>query len=117
MCDRSWGRIITVASDAGLIGMPIGVSAYGAAKGAAISLMRHVAIELAACGVTANSISLGLMEVQDPPPARLALAENIPLGRMGTPADVGALCVYLASEEAAWMTGQTIHLNGGEVTS
>ena len=114
MCARRWGRVITIASGAGLVGLRIGVSAYGAGKGGAISFMRHLAVETARDGVTANSIALGLMGGVNDPDSQMA--RQIPVGRLGTPDDVGAYCVYLASPEASWMTGQTVHLNGGAVT-
>ena len=115
MIDRRWGRIITISSGAGQIGMKIGVSPYAAGKAGASGFMRHLAIENAKHGVTVNTISLGL--VLDDPGMVEALAKTIPVGRMGTPADVGALAVYLASDEASWLTGQTIGLNGGALTS
>lgn len=114
MIDRQWGRVITISSGAGQIGMNIGVSPYAAAKAGASGFMRHLAIENAKHGVTVNTISLGL--VRDDPGMVEALAKTIPVGRMGTPTDVGALAVYLASDEASWLTGQTIGLNGGAVT-
>ena len=77
--------------------------------------MRHLAIENAKHGVTVNTISLGL--VTDDPGMVEELAKTIPVGRMGTPTDVGALAVYLASDEASWLTGQAIGLNGGAITS
>ena len=88
----------------------------GAGKGGAIAFMRHLAVENARLGVTANTLALGLMQ---PPTGdgTDALARQIPVGRVGRPEDVGAACVYLASEEASWMTGQTIELNGGSVTT
>ena len=114
MCERGWGRVITIASGAGLVGLRLGVSPYGAGKGGAIAFMRHLAVENARAGVTANSLALGLMgEATD---ATAKMARQIPVGRLGTPDDVGAFVVYLASPEASWMTGQTIHLNGGAVT-
>jgi len=112
MCSRGWGRVITISSGAGTIGSPIGVSTYGAGKGGAISFMRHLAIENARTGVTANTVALGLMQAGTAD-ATAALARHIPVGRVGSPDDVGAVCVYLASDEASWMTGQTIELNGG----
>ena len=115
MIDRQWGRVITISSGAGQIGMNIGVAPYAAAKAGASGFMRHLAIENAKHGVTVNTISLGL--VRDDPGMVEALAKTIPVGRMGTPTDVGALAVYLASDEASWLTGQTIGLNGGAVTS
>jgi NAD(P)-dependent dehydrogenase (short-subunit alcohol dehydrogenase family) len=116
MCARRFGRVITIASGAGLVGLDIGVAAYGAGKGGAIGFMRHLAVENAGFGVTANTIALGLMEMELPSEVTERLARGIPVGRLGTGADAGALCVYLASDEAAWMTGQTIQLNGGSVT-
>jgi 3-oxoacyl-[acyl-carrier protein] reductase len=115
MIDRQWGRVITISSGAGQIGMNIGVSPYAAGKAGASGFMRHLAIENAKHGVTVNTISLGL--VLDDPGMVEALAKTIPVGRIGTPTDVGALAVYLASEEASWLTGQTIGLNGGALTS
>jgi len=117
MCDRGWGRVITIASGAGMVGLRIGVSAYAAGKGGAIGFMRHLAIESARFGVTANTLALGLMTNPGGPGVAEALARQIPVGRTGTPEDIGALCVYLASPEASCMTGQTIHINGGAVTS
>jgi NAD(P)-dependent dehydrogenase (short-subunit alcohol dehydrogenase family) len=117
MCDQGWGRVITIASGAGMVGLHIGVSAYGAGKGGAIGFMRHLAIESAGFGVTANTLALGLMTNPGGPGVAESLARQIPVGRTGLPEDIGALCVYLASPEASWMTGQTIHINGGAVTS
>ncbi|MBV8950911.1 MAG: SDR family oxidoreductase [Actinobacteria bacterium] len=116
MCERRWGRVITIASGAGMVGLDIGVAAYGAGKGGSIGFMRHLAIENARLGVTANTIALGLMEMEQPGDVTARMARTIPVGRLGRPDDAGALCVYLASEEASWMTGQTIQLNGGSVT-
>ena len=117
MVDRGWGRIITIASGAGTTGLGIGVSPYAAGKGGAIAFMRHLAIENAKLGVTANTLALGLMAGPAPPSeVTSGLARGIPVGRLGTPEDVGAACVYLASDEASWITGQTIELNGGSVT-
>lgn len=116
MCERGWGRIITIASGAGTIGLNIGVSPYAGGKGGAIGFMRHLAIENARAGVTANTLAIGLMTNENQS-ATAAMARTIPVGRTGVPEDVGAACVYLASEEAAWVTGQTIEVNGGSVTT
>ena len=115
MISRRWGRVITISSGAGQVGMNIGVSPYAAGKGGVAGFMRHLAIENAKHGITANTISLGLV-LEDTSLVE-GLAKTIPVGRVGTPRDVGALAVYLASEEASWMTGQTIGLNGGQLTS
>jgi NAD(P)-dependent dehydrogenase (short-subunit alcohol dehydrogenase family) len=119
MYERHWGRVITISSDAGRTGVALGVSIYGAGKGGAISFIRHLALESAAHGVTANSLALGIMsqaERQTTRSVTAGLERQIPVGRLGTGDDVGYACVYLASEEASWMTGQTISLNGGLVT-
>ena len=123
MCERKWGRVITISSGAGTEGLSIGVSIYGAGKGAGISFMRHLAVENAGDGVTANTLALGLMERNDPGVTEdqrtvtAKIAKSVPVGRLGNGADVGYACVYLASEEASWITGQTISLNGGSVTN
>jgi 3-oxoacyl-[acyl-carrier protein] reductase len=117
MIECGWGRIITISSGAGNAGVGIGVAPYSAGKGGGMGFMRSLALETAASGVTANTVALGLMDNVGGSDATEALARSIPVKRLGTPADVGAICVYLASDEAAWMTGQTINLNGGSVTS
>ena len=117
MQDRRWGRIITISSGAGQSGLNIGVSIYGAAKGGSIAFMRHIAIENAKLGITANSLALGLMDTIDDPSVTEHLARAIPAGRLGSPEDIGAACVWLASEEAAWVTNQTININGGSLAS
>ncbi len=118
MVERKYGRVITIASGAGMVGLNIGVAPYGAGKGGAIGFMRHLAIENARLGVTANSLAIGLMGVQGQPTEVTAgLARANPVGRLGTAEDIGYLCVYLASDEASWMTGQTIQINGGSVTT
>ena len=119
MAERGFGRLITVSSGAGVIGLGIGVAPYGAGKGGAIAFMRHMAIENAALGVTANSIALGMMEMTEVHNEALVakLAATVPCGRLGTGDDLGPAVVWLASNEASWVTGQTIHVNGGAVTS
>jgi NAD(P)-dependent dehydrogenase (short-subunit alcohol dehydrogenase family) len=116
MCARGWGRVITISSGAATAGVSIGVSAYSAGKGAGIAFTRTLALEVARQGVTANSLAIGLMAVPDPTVTE-RLARSIPVGRIGTPEDVAAACVWLASDTAGWVTGQTIGINGGSVTS
>lgn len=116
MCERGHGRVITISSAAGAIGFDLGVSLYAAGKGGAISFMRHLALEVARSGVTANSLALGLV-IPELDATTESLAKQVPVGRVGTPEDIGALAVYLASDEAGWITGQTIHINGGVVTT
>ncbi len=119
MCARGFGRLITISSGAGIVGLPIGVAPYGAGKAGATSFMRHMAIENASFGVTANSIALGLMEMTEVHDEKLVakLAATVPVGRLGTGDDLGPAVVWLASNEGSFVTGQTIHVNGGGVTT
>jgi len=117
MCERGWGRVITISSAAAVIGLNFGVAPYAAGKGGGISFMRHLAMETARRGVTANTIAIGLINNQTDPSMTAAMAKTIPTRRLGEPEDIAALCVYLASNEASWMTGQTLNLNGGSPTS
>jgi NAD(P)-dependent dehydrogenase (short-subunit alcohol dehydrogenase family) len=115
MCDRGHGRILTISSEAGRTGLGIGVSLYGAAKAGAVGLMRHLAVEVAPAGVTVNCLSLGLMDNVGGEWAD-AMAARVPRRRLGSPADVGAAVVFLASDEAEWITGQVLPVNGGAAT-
>ena len=80
--------------------------------------MRHLALETAREGVTANTLAIGLMD-RDGGPSEITekMARMVPVGRTGTPADIGYAVTFLASHEAAWITGQTIAVNGGSTTS
>ncbi len=117
MCERGWGRVITISSGAATAGVGIGVTPYSAGKGGGIAFTRSLALEVASQGVTANTLAIGLMESPESPLVTGRLARAIPVGRTGTPADVAGACVWLASEEAEWVTGQTIQINGGSVTT
>ena len=113
MCDQGWGRIITVSSEAGRLGVGFGISIYGAAKAGAVGFSHHLATELIGTGVTVNCLSLGLMaatpdDARRPPP---------PTARLGRPEDVAAAVCYLASDAAEWVTGHTLPVNGGHTTS
>jgi 3-oxoacyl-[acyl-carrier protein] reductase len=116
MIARGWGRLITIASSAGTHGLAIGASHYAAGKGGAIGFMRHIAMENGPHGITANTVALGLIRQTDDPTLN-ALAKRLPVQRRGTPEDVAALCLYIASPEASWFTGQTLQLNGGAITT
>ncbi len=116
MIRRRWGRIINIASIVGVTGNP-GQANYAAAKAGLIGMTKSLAQEVAARGVTVNAIAPGFIETPMTEALseaqRAALAERIPIGRLGRPEDVAAACVYLASEEAGWVTGTTLHVNGG----
>ena len=113
MIERGFGRIVIVSSESWRVGIGFGLSNYAAAKGAALGFMRQLAHEVGRKGVTVNAVSLGTMNNFGYEEQAKATA----VGRTGTPEDVGALVVYLASQEAAWMTGQTLPLNGGAITA
>jgi NAD(P)-dependent dehydrogenase (short-subunit alcohol dehydrogenase family) len=113
MCRRGTGRIVFISSEAGRVGIGFGVSLYSSSKAGAVGFCRALSQEVAGDGVTVNCLSLGLMAS----PETEFLAGGIPVGRAGTPADVAAAVLYLVSDEAAWVTGQTLPVNGGAVTS
>lgn len=113
MSERGWGRIIAISSDAGRVGH-FGSTVYGAAKAAMEGLMRTLAKELGPNGVTANSIVLGLIDTV-PEEFSKGAEQYFSTGRIGTPEDIGAAAAYLASEEAGWVTGHSLVVNGGFV--
>jgi 3-oxoacyl-[acyl-carrier protein] reductase len=109
---KRWGRIINISSD-GAAGSPDEVS-YWASKHALESYSRAAAIELGPYGITVNIASLGPIQTgwmsSD---LEAAVAKNTPLGRAGTPEDVADVVVFLASEQARWLTGQLLYVGGG----
>ena len=116
MMKRRHGRIIGITSVVGVMGNP-GQSNYAASKAGMIGFSKALAQEVASRGITVNCVAPGFIES----PMTDALNEQqkaqimgtIPAGRLGAGAEVAAACVYLASDEAAYMTGQTLHVNGG----
>jgi len=116
MVERRFGRVVTISSGAGQTGIPLGISIYGAGKAGAIGFSRHLAVEVARDGVTVNCLALGLMDNAGDEDVVAHLANTVPAGRCGSAEDVGAAVVYLASDEASWVTGQTLGVNGGSHT-
>jgi 3-oxoacyl-[acyl-carrier protein] reductase len=110
------GRIIGITSVVGVTGNP-GQSNYAASKAGMIGMMKSLAAEVASRGITANCIAPGFIAtamteaLNDDQKSKIN--ENIPAGRMGSPEDIAAAAAYLASDEAAYVTGQTLHVNGG----
>ena len=116
MMRRRNGRIIAVSSVVGVTGNP-GQANYAASKAGMIGMTKAVAAEVAGRGVTVNCIAPGFIDTamtQDlKEKQRDAALERVPAGRFGVPEDVAATAVFLASDEAAYVTGQTLHVNGG----
>jgi len=116
MLRRRAGRIINIASIVGVTGNG-GQANYSAAKAGMIGMTKSLAQEAGSRGVTVNVIAPGFVETAMtavlPEAQRDKLLGSIPLGRMGKPEDIAAAAVYLASEEAGWVTGMTMNVNGG----
>jgi NAD(P)-dependent dehydrogenase (short-subunit alcohol dehydrogenase family) len=116
MLARRWGRIVYVASASGIIGQ-VGQTHYSAAKGGLIAFTKALAREVARYEVTVNAVAPGLVDTEilrSVPEEKLAeLLEAVPLKRMGRPEEVAALVAYLTSEEAGYVTGQTLRIDGG----
>jgi 3-oxoacyl-[acyl-carrier protein] reductase len=116
MMRRRWGRIIAISSIVGFTGNP-GQGNYTAAKAGLVGMMKSVAAEYAKRNVTANCIAPGVIasamidKLTDK--QREGIMDKVPSRKLGQPADVAAAAVYLASDEAGYVTGQTIHVNGG----
>ena len=118
MMKRRWGRIINIASVVGLVGNK-GQTNYAASKAGLIGLTKAVAKEFASRNILANAIAPGFVETDMTnamtPEARAALVGSIPLERLGSPKDVAAMVAFLASEHAAYITGQVLVVDGGMV--
>jgi 3-oxoacyl-[acyl-carrier protein] reductase len=116
MMKRRHGRIIGITSIVGVTGNP-GQANYCASKAGMIGFTKSLAQEVASRGITANTIAPGFIEspMTDvlPETQKQALLGQIPTGRLGQGSDIAAAAVYLASNEAAYVTGQTLHVNGG----
>ncbi len=118
MMSRRWGRIINIASVVGVMGNA-GQANYAASKGGLIAMSKSLAQEMAPRGVTVNCIAPGFIvtamtdKLNDEQKGKMLA--NIPLGYLGEPKDVAHSIAFLASEEARYITGQTIHVNGGMI--
>jgi 3-oxoacyl-[acyl-carrier protein] reductase len=116
MLRRRAGRIIGISSIVGATGNA-GQANYAAAKAGLVGMTKALAQEAGSRGVTVNVVAPGFIETPMTDALseaqRTRLGEQIPLGRLGQPADIAAAVVYLASDEAAWVTGATLHVNGG----
>jgi len=116
MVRQRWGRIISIASVVGIIGNA-GQANYASAKAGVIGLTKSIAKEVGSRGITANAIAPGFIETkmteQLDEKQRQALLQRIPLGVIGTPRDVAEAVAFLASEEARYITGQVLNVDGG----
>lgn len=116
MMKSRWGRVINISSVVGTTGNP-GQCNYVASKAGLVGWTKAMAQEIASRNVTINCVAPGFIAtpmtdvLTDDQKAKINA--NIPMNRMGSPDDIAAACVYLASEEAAYITGQTLHVNGG----
>jgi 2-hydroxycyclohexanecarboxyl-CoA dehydrogenase len=122
MVAAGWGRVVTISSAAGQTGS-LRQGHYAASKGGVIALTKTVALEYAAKGITVNTVppftvdTPMLQEAQRAKnlPPREILAKAIPVGRLGTGEDIAAICAFLCSDSASYITGQVIGVNGGAV--
>jgi 3-oxoacyl-[acyl-carrier protein] reductase len=116
MMKKRWGRIIQITSVVGATGNP-GQGNYAAAKAGLVGMSKSLAAEVASRNITVNAVAPGFIQTAMTDvltdQQKEMIGARIPLGRMGTPEEIAAAVVYLASQEAAYVTGQTLHINGG----
>jgi 3-oxoacyl-[acyl-carrier protein] reductase len=116
MMKARWGRIVNISSVVGATGNP-GQGNYAAAKAGMVGMSKSLAYEVASRGITVNAVAPGFIETamtgKLTDDQKSAILTQIPSGRMGTPEEIAAAVLYLASPEAAYVTGTTLHVNGG----
>jgi len=116
MMKKRWGRIIQISSVVGATGNP-GQGNYAAAKAGLIGMTKSLAAEVASRNITVNAVAPGFIQTAMTEALtdqqKEMISQRIPAGRMGMPAEIAAAVAYLASQEAAYVTGETIHINGG----
>ena len=122
MIRQRWGRIINIASVAGMRAVGVGRTGYGTSKAAVIGLTRQMAVELAEHGVTANAVAPGpvdtpMTRVLHSPEFRQSYTDAIPMNRYGAPEEIAAAVGYLASDAAAYVTGIVLPVDGGFLAS
>lgn len=122
MLKQGWGRIVNIASVAGMRAVGVGRTGYGTSKAAVIGLTRQMAVELAEHGITANAVAPGpvdtpMTRVLHSPEFRKAYTDAIPMARYGTQEEIAAAVAYLVSDGAAYVTGIVIPVDGGFLAS
>ncbi len=119
MVSEKWGRIVNISSMWGVVGASCEVL-YSASKAAVIGMTKGLALELAPSGVTVNAVAPGVIKTDMlscyDEETLAALAEETPVGRLGTPEDIAAAVAFLVSDDASFITGQVLGANGGYIT-